>query len=267
MGQRSKATPYQTKKEDSLQDEKCVPLVVLKLSSNFGTSSSSTSLPQKSSSTATERSHDQAPGNWRDSRNQNENKKRDNDGDSEDRWRNLPEWSQKFTENLEDTEVLAHDSDSERPTKVASRKHNIFVHIQKNRKCDVCLRTKMTRAPCRRRTGEAVPGAEKFGDLITADHKVLNGQGESQNNHQHEVVVQDLATQSIQSYPCKTKNFSGNRKEFKKVSRAVEKSRRSLTVTIHWNLAKPVKICHGIIEHRHLIDLRQMATLKEPHDE
>ena len=44
----------------------------------------------------------------------------------------------------------------------------------KDRNCEVCLRTKMTRAPCRRRPGEAPPRAEKFGDLITADHKVLN---------------------------------------------------------------------------------------------
>ena len=32
----------------------------------------------------------------------------------------------------------------------------------------------MTRAPCRRRIGEALPRAEKFGDLLTGDHKVLN---------------------------------------------------------------------------------------------
>ena len=40
-----------------------------------------------------------------------------------------------------------------------------------------------------------------FGDLITADHKVLS---ESRNNHRYAVVVQDLATQWIQSYPYKT---------------------------------------------------------------
>ena len=40
----------------------------------------------------------------------------------------------------------------------------------------------MTRAPCRGRTGEALPRAEKFGDLITADHKVLNEGCESRDN-------------------------------------------------------------------------------------
>ena len=54
------------------------------------------------------------------------------------------------------------------------------------------------------RTGEAPPRAEKYGDLTTADHKVLSG-GESRDNHRYAVVVQDLAAQWIQSYPRKTK--------------------------------------------------------------
>ena len=41
--------------------------------------------------------------------------------------------------------------------------------------------------------------------MITADDKVLNEGCESRNNHRYAVVVQDLATQLIQSYPCKTK--------------------------------------------------------------
>ena len=52
----------------------------------------------------------------------------------------------------------------------------------------------MTRAPCRRRTGEALPRAEKFGDLITADHKVLDEGCKSRDNHRYAGVVQDLAT-------------------------------------------------------------------------
>ena len=113
---------------------------------------------------------------------------------------------------------------SGRPTKVASRKHSIFTQFPEDRNCDVCLRTKMTRAPCRRRTAEAVPRAEKFGDLTTADHKVLNDEGESRNHHRYAVVVRDLATQWIQSYPCKNKNFLLDGQEFKKVLRAVGKA-------------------------------------------
>ena len=71
----------------------------------------------------------------------------------------------------------------------------LLLNAQKERNCEVCFRTKTTSAPCRRRTGEALPRAEKFGDLITADHKVLDEGGESRNNHRYAVVVQDLATQ------------------------------------------------------------------------
>ena len=52
--------------------------------------------------------------------------------------------------------------------------HNVHTHFPKDRNCEICKRTKITRAPCRRRKGEAVPRADNFGDLITADHKVLS---------------------------------------------------------------------------------------------
>ena len=70
--------------------------------------------------------------------------------------------------------------------------------------CDICLITKITRASYRRRTGTVVPRAEILGDLITAEHKILSEERESRNSHRY-AVVQDLATQWIQSYPCKTK--------------------------------------------------------------
>ena len=57
-------------------------------------------------------------------------------------------------------------------------KHNVHTHFRKDRNFEICERTKITRAPCRRRNGEAVLRAEKFGDLITADHNKtspLNG--------------------------------------------------------------------------------------------
>ena len=84
-------------------------------------------------------------------------------------------------------------------------KHSVYTHFPRDRDCDICQRTKIARAPCRRRIGGAVPRAENFGDLITADHKVLSENCESRNNHRYAIVVQDLATQWIQSYPCKTK--------------------------------------------------------------
>ena len=86
-------------------------------------------------------------------------------------------------------------------------KYSVYTNFPKNRNCEICKRTKITRAPCRSCNGGAVPRAEKLGDLITADHKVLSDNCES---HRYAVVVQDLATQWIQSYPCKT-NFRKHR--------------------------------------------------------
>ena len=62
----------------------------------------------------------------------------------------------------------------------------------------------------------AVPRAVNFGDLITADHKVLSDNCESRNNHRYAVVVQDLATQWIQAYPCKTKTSQETQRSLQK---------------------------------------------------
>ena len=57
------------------------------------------------------------------------------------------------------------------------------------------------------------PASSSFGDFITADHRVLHEGCESRNNDRYAVVVQDLPTQWIQSYPCKTETSQENRKE------------------------------------------------------
>ena len=72
------------------------------------------------------------------------------------------------------------------------------------------------KCPCRRRSGGAVLRAENFGDLITADHKVLSEGCESRNSDRYGVVVQDLATQWIQGYPCKTKNSQETQRSLQK---------------------------------------------------
>ena len=95
-------------------------------------------------------------------------------------------------------------------------KHSVCTHFPKDRNCEICQRTTITRAPCRRRQSEAVPRADNFGDLITADHKVLSDNCESRNNHRYAVVVQDLATQWIQAYPCKTKTSQETQRSLQK---------------------------------------------------
>ena len=81
------------------------------------------------------------------------------------------------------------------------------------------------RAPCRRRIGRVVPRAENFGDLITADYKIVSEGCESRNNHRYAVVVQDLATQWILSYPCKTKTSLETQKSLMKFLEPTRKSK------------------------------------------
>ena len=121
---------------------------------------------------------------------------------------------------------------------------------------------KTTRAPCRRRNSGAVPRAEIFGDLITADHKGLSDNCESRNNHRYAVVVQDLATQWIQAYPCKQK-LHRKLKEACKNSWSPIGSLKSFTLTIPWNSAKLVKIFPGIIARLHHTDQKPMGLLEE----
>ena len=116
-------------------------------------------------------------------------------------------WMMEFPEHRDSHASSSHEVSLE-PTPTRSEdlgKRSVYTHFPKDRNCEICKRTKITRAPCRRRNGGAVPRAQNFGHLITADHKVLSDNCESRNNHQCAIVVQDLATQWIQSYPCKTK--------------------------------------------------------------
>ena len=139
----------------------------------------------------------------------------------------IPEWLQELRENLVDDEIpvqgdfhasSSHEASLEPIFKRSEDlgKHSVYSHFPKDRNCEICKRTKITRAPCRRRNGEAVPRAEKIGDLITADHKVLSDNCESRNNQRYAVVVQDVATQWIQAYPCKTKTSQETQRSLQK---------------------------------------------------
>ena len=51
---------------------------------------------------------------------------------------------------------------------------------------------------------------------MAADHKVQSEGCEFRHNHRYAVVVQDLATQWIRSYPCKTKTSQETQKSLQK---------------------------------------------------
>ena len=119
------------------------------------------------------------------------------------------EWLQEFRENLVDDEIPiqggSHASSSHEASlePIVKRredlgKHNVHTHFPKDRNCEICKRTKITRAPCRRRKG------------------VVSDNCESRNNHRYAVVVQDLATQWIQAYPCKNKTSQETQRSLQK---------------------------------------------------
>ena len=149
-------------------------------------------------------------------------------------WETACETSQRgfrSSQNLEVAEVpaighISHDSDSERPTKVASKKHSIFfLTFRQTEIAKSSWQPKYQRALCRKRTGNQVLVADKFGDLTTADHKVLNEGGDSRNNHRYPVMEQDLATQWIQSGSCKTKTSQETERDLGKFLEPSEKPR------------------------------------------
>ena len=86
----------------------------------------------------------------------------------------IPEWLQEFREILVDEEIPVHGDSHASSSHEASLepifkrredlgKHSVYTHFPKDRNCEICKRTKIKRAPCRRRNGGAVPRAENFG--------------------------------------------------------------------------------------------------------
>ena len=187
----------------------------------------------------------------------------------------IPEWLQEFREILVDDGIPvhgdSHDSSSDEaslePTfkrSADSGKHSVFTHFPRDRNCEICKRTKITRAPCRRRNGEAVPRAENFGDLITADHKVLSDNCESRKKSR--ICSRGAGLRHPMDPGISVQNQT---KLHKKPREACKSSwnpigiLKSFTLTIPWNSAKLVKISPGIIARLHHTDRKLMGLLKE----
>ena len=107
--------------------------------------------------------------------------------------------------------MLAHSSERENSdseggaskVETQKRKHSIHAYFRKNHK-------------------KSILRAETYGDLITAEHKVLNEGRESRNNHRYAVVVQVLATQWN---PCRTKTSQETEKNLRKLTGTVAEAK------------------------------------------
>ena len=101
---------------------------------------------------------------------------------------------------------------------------NVFSHFPKASTCEVCTKTTTTttRVRCRRIflrsawTGFHLQ--QQFGDLITADQKILNVENESRSGRKNASIVQDYFSNWIQSYPLENERNIGDKVVFTKIS-------------------------------------------------
>ena len=170
----------------------------------------------------------------------------------------IPEWLQEFRENLVDDEVpehrdshtsSSHDPSLEStPTRSADLgKHSVYTHFPKDRNCEICQRTKITRAPVQKTHWRSRTSCRKFWLFDKND---------------------------MQSW-CRTwppngfSRIGAKQKLLRKHKGACKSSwsqigsLKSFTLTFPWNLAKPVKIFPGIIVRLHNTDQKQMGLLRE----
>ena len=178
----------------------------------------------------------------------------------------IPEWLQEFRENLLDDRVPEHrDSHASfshelslEPTPTRSvdlGKHSVYTHFPKDRNCEICQRTKISRSPCRRRIGGAVRRAQQITKFSV---KVVN----------LETII-DMQSWCWTWPPNGSSRIRSKQKLLRKPREACKSSwsqvghLKSFTLTIPWNLAKFVKIFPGIIVRRHLAVQKPMGLLKE----
>ena len=149
----------------------------------------------------------------------------------------------RIRENLVDDEIPEHgDSHANSSHEVSLEptfkrredlgKHIVYTHFPKDRNCEICKRTKITRAPCRGRNGEAVPRAENFGDLITADHKVLSDNCEPRNNQRYAVVRTGPSHPMDPGVSVQNQKFTRNPEKLAKVPGTREGILKSFSLTI-----------------------------------
>ena len=122
--------------------------------------------------------------------------------------------------------MIQHEGTQDSDSEVVRKRHRGSAQFKPtSRKTQIArsAREQRLQGLCRKRTDDAVPRIENFGDLIIADHEVLNEEGDSRNNHRHAVVGQDLATQRIQSYPCKTNTSQETQRSSRKFLEPSEK--------------------------------------------
>ena len=96
----------------------------------------------------------------------------DTDKARTDPLRNILGWLENLTENLVDDKVRSSRNtpasssrglEAVAPKEVVLGKPSVDSHLPKDRHCEIRKKTKISRAPYRKRTGRAIPRSERFG--------------------------------------------------------------------------------------------------------
>ena len=118
-----------------------------------------------------------------------------------------------------DTSKSSHEPPMEPRAYVepGSGKHSVQTHSPKDPNCDVCFEDQKWQGLL---AEDALPQScpeRKISVIWSLQITIVPSAGcESRNNHRYAVVVQDLATQWLQSYPCKTKTSQETQKNLRK---------------------------------------------------
>ena len=148
-------------------------------------------------------------------------------------------WMKEFLNTETHMRVLLMNHSLEPMRSADVGKHSVHTHFPRDRNCEICERTKITSAPCRRRIGRVVPRAENSGDLITADHKMVSEGCET---------IIDMQSWCKTWPPNGSSRIRAKQKLLRKPKGACKRSwsrigsLKSFTLTTPWNLAKLVKI-------------------------
>ena len=186
----------------------------------------------------------------------------------------IPECLQEFREILVDDEIplqggshasSSHEASLEPTSKRREDlgKYNVHTHFTKDRNCEICKRTKITRAPCRRRNGEAVARAVNFGDFDNS--RPQGPQRQLRISKQSSICFRGAGSSRSMDPGVSVQKQNSHRKprEACKSSWNPRGNQKSFTLTIPWISAKLVKIFRGIIARLHHTDRRLMVLPKE----
>ena len=201
-----------------------------------------------------------------------------NEDSEKERWdpfcSEIPEWLRGFGENLVDDSVPehrdSHASSSREPSweptltrSVDFGKHTVFILTSRKTEIARSVRGPNYKSPVQKTHWRSRTSCRKIWWLDNNRSRSSQWRLWISKNHRDAIVVQDLATPWIQSYPCKTKTSQETQRSLQKFLEPDGKPK----VILHWQFLgiwqSLWKIFLGIIVRRHHTDRKQMRLLKE----